>query len=92
MHAGGDPTELEGYLTRLRELRGEYGRQNEPFEVHVISRDAYSLDGLRRLEDMGVTDVIVGFRDVYTQELDSQTLDEKRDALRRFADGIIARV
>jgi len=26
----------------------------EPFEVHVISFDAYSIDGIRRLEDKGV--------------------------------------
>lgn len=91
MHAGGDAAELEGYIKRLGELRREYGRENEPFEVHVISRDAYSLDGLRRLEDKGVTDVIVGFRDVYTQGPDTQPLDEKRDALRRYADGVISK-
>ncbi len=92
MHAGGAEDELAGYLKRLAELRREYGRQNEPFEIHVISRDAYDLDGLRRLEDKGVTDVIVGFRDVYAPGTDTQTLDEKRDALRSFADGVISRV
>jgi len=92
MHAGGDADELDGYLNRLGELRREYGRGNEPFEVHVISRDAYSLDGLRRLEDKGVTDVIVGFRDVYSQGPDRETLDEKRDALRRYADGVMAQI
>ena len=34
----------------------------DPFEVHVISVDAYTVDGLKRLEDPGVTDVMVGFR------------------------------
>ena len=33
-----------------------------PFEVHVISTDAYSPEGVRRLEEQGVTDAIVGFR------------------------------
>ena len=28
--------------------------EGEPFEVHVISFDAYSIDGIRRLEDKGV--------------------------------------
>jgi probable F420-dependent oxidoreductase len=92
MHAGGDPAELDGYLKRLRELRREYGRDAEPFEVHVISLDAYTVDGLRRLEDKGVTDVIVGFRDVYAMEPDTQSLEEKRDALRRYADEVIAKV
>jgi hypothetical protein len=40
-----------GSLKRLRELRREYGREAEPFEVHVISLDAYSVDGLRH-EDL----------------------------------------
>ena len=40
----------------------EHGTENKPFEVHVISLDAYTIDGVRRLEELGVTDVIVGFR------------------------------
>jgi probable F420-dependent oxidoreductase len=91
MHAGGDPKELDGLLARLRALRAEYGREHEPFEIHVISMDAFTLDGIRRLEDKGVTDVIVGFRNVYAPGPDRQTLDEKRDALRRFADHVIAK-
>jgi probable F420-dependent oxidoreductase len=92
LHAGGDPDDLDGYLKRLSELRSEYGRQSQPFEQHVISSEAFHLDGVRRLEDKGVTDVIVGFRNVYTMEADSQTLDEKRDALRRYADRVIAKL
>lgn len=89
MHAGGDPSELAGYLKRLNELRREYGRENTPFEVHVISLEAYSLDGIKRLEDEGVTDVIVGFRDVYTAA--DIPLQEKLDALRGYADSVIAK-
>jgi hypothetical protein len=43
MHAGGDPEALDQMLHRLHALRREYGREREPFEVHVISLDAYSL-------------------------------------------------
>lgn len=89
MHAGGDPTELRGYLSRLADLRREYGREKEPFEVHVISLDAYTLDGIKRLEDEGITDVIVGFRDVYTGP--DIPLQEKLDALRGYADAVIAK-
>ncbi|HEY8493053.1 MAG TPA: TIGR03619 family F420-dependent LLM class oxidoreductase [Myxococcota bacterium] len=91
MHAGGDPEELRRCLTRLAELRAEYGRAGEPFEVHVVSLDGFTLDGVRRLEDLGVTDVIVGFRNAYTTEPDTQSLDEKIALLRRFADQVIAR-
>jgi hypothetical protein len=88
MHAGGDGEQLQTLLSRLKELRTEYGRERDAFEVHVISLDAYSLDGIKRLEDLGVTDAIVGFRNAY--QADTQTIDHKIDALRRYADEIIA--
>ena len=92
MHAGGDPGELSGYLTRLAELRAEYGRTGEPFEIHVISMDGFTPDGVRRLEDMGVTDVIVGFRNSYAPEPDTQTLEQKLAALRGFAESVVQKV
>jgi hypothetical protein len=91
MHAGGgEAADLDGALRRLTELRKEYGRENLPFEIHVISLDAYTVDGVKHLEDRGITDVIVGFRNAY--EADTQTLEQKIDALERFADAVIAKV
>jgi probable F420-dependent oxidoreductase len=90
MHAGGERGELARLLARLDALRREAGREREPFEVHVISLDGYTPDGVRRLEDLGVSDVIVGFRNSYAP--DTQTLEQKLDALRRFAEQVIARV
>jgi hypothetical protein len=90
MHAGGDQGTLARLISRLRELRAEYGREREPFEIHVISMDAYSIDGVRKLEDLGVTDVIVGFRNAY--EPDTQTLEQKTTALRQFAENVIAKL
>ena len=88
MHAGGDAETLKRLLARLHALRREYGRERQPFEIHAIAMDAYTVDGIRRLEDLGVTDVIVGFRNVY--EKDTQTLQEKLDALRGYAERVIA--
>ncbi|HXJ37106.1 MAG TPA: TIGR03619 family F420-dependent LLM class oxidoreductase [Candidatus Eisenbacteria bacterium] len=88
MHAGGDHDALVGYLKRLADLRREYGREREKFEVHAISLYAYGADGVRMLEDLGVTDVIVGFRDPYNQP--DTPLQEKIDYLRRYADDVIA--
>jgi len=48
IHAGGDGDELHSLLARIGELRREYGRENDPFELHVISMDAYTHDGVRR--------------------------------------------
>ena len=51
--------------------------------------DAFTTDGVKRLEDMGVTDVIVGFRWPYTTEPDTQPLREKIDLLTKFATRVI---
>jgi probable F420-dependent oxidoreductase len=92
MHAGGDPEALAGHIATLNTLRAEAGRSNEPFKLYVISMDAYSTDGIKRLENLGVTDVIVGFRDSYAPGPDTQPLNEKVDALRWYSDEIIAKL
>jgi probable F420-dependent oxidoreductase len=90
MHAGGDPAELDRLLDRLNVLRAEHGTR-EDFEVHVISLDGFTVDGVKRLEDKGVTDVIVGFRYPYTTDVDTEPLANKIANLSRFAEKIIAR-
>ncbi|MFI6045039.1 TIGR03619 family F420-dependent LLM class oxidoreductase [Nocardia sp. NPDC051321] len=90
MHAGGDGAELDRLLVELAALRTEYGTRKD-FEVHVISLDGFTVDGIKRLEDKGVTDVIVGFRLPYTLEQDTEPLDTKITNLSRFAEKVIAR-
>jgi len=92
LHGGGDPADLPGLLARLAALRREAGTEGRPFEVHVISMDAYSVDGIRRLEEQGVTDVIVGFRWPYQAGPDTEPLADKLGNLRRYADDVIAAV
>ncbi len=90
MHGGGTAEELARMLGVIQEKRAENGRADEPFEVHAISIDAFSLEGLERLEAAGVTDVIVGFRDAYQPGPDTQSIDEKLGALNWYAEEIIA--
>ncbi len=47
MHGGGDPKELDRLLLRLNQLREEEGHTG-PFEIHVISADGFTLDGVKR--------------------------------------------
>jgi probable F420-dependent oxidoreductase len=91
LHGGGDPARLPGLLARLRELRAAEGTSDRPFEVHVISMDAYSADGIARLAEQGVTDVIVGFRWPYHTGPDTEPLQPKLDKLRAYADTVIAK-
>jgi len=92
MSAGTTDEELDRNLARLAELRREAGREDAAFEVHAPSIDGFSPDGVRRLEARGVTDVIAGFRDPYTNDADTQSLQEKIDALRWYADEVIDKV
>ena len=92
LHGGGDPADLPGLLEQLARLRDEEGTADRPFEVHVISLDAYSVDGVHRLEEQGVTDVIVGFRWPYAEGPDTEHLQAKVDNLRRYADDVMAKV
>src|SRR5579859_1922815 len=68
MHGGGDPADLPRLLGRLADFRRQAAEEPGPedlggsrgvhspgaFEVHVISMDAYTVDGVRRLEEQGV--------------------------------------
>ena len=90
MHGGGIKENLGDLLAKLARYRREAGTEKKPFEIHVISMDAFTLDGVKKLEDQGVTDVIVGFRNAY--EKDEQTLQHKLDAMRGYADRVISKM
>jgi probable F420-dependent oxidoreductase len=90
IHGGGEHDDLSAMIARLHELRAGTDRAAEPFEIQVISGDAYSVDGLRRLEEQGVTEVIVGFRWPYEVGPDREPLQTKLDHLRRYSDRTIA--
>jgi len=92
LHGGGDPAELPGLLARLDEHRRRAGTAGRPFEVHVISADAYTAGGVRRLAEQGVTGVIVGFRWPYQAGPDPEPLEHKITQLHRFADSVIAKM
>lgn len=92
MHAGGDGDELDALLDKIAKLRAAEGVSDKPFEIHVISMDAYSPDGIKRLQDKGVTDVIVGFRVPYVMGPDTEPLAKKVEHLERFAESVIGTV
>ena len=78
-------------LAQYRESEERIGLCDE-FQIHVISIDGFTVDGVKRLEDKGVTDVIVGFRVPYIMGEDTQPLDEKIKHLEMFAENVIAKV
>ncbi|BBY57651.1 TIGR03619 family F420-dependent LLM class oxidoreductase [Mycolicibacterium sarraceniae] len=91
MHGGGTE-DLDELLVKLNRYREEEGTTDQPFQIHVISLDAFTVDGVKRLEDKGVTDVIVGFRVPYIKGPDTEPLDAKIRSLEWFAENVIAKI
>lgn len=84
MCAGADMEQLGAYIARINELRCEYGTADQPFMIYTTGANAFTRDGISELEDLGVTDVVIGFRNVYEMEPD-QPLEKKIDALNWYA-------
>ena len=84
--------ELDALLDKLAAIRKAEGKENDTFEIHVISMDAYTVDGCKRLEDKGITDVIVGFRMPYIMGPDTEPLQKKIDHLNWYGENLIAQV
>jgi probable F420-dependent oxidoreductase len=88
MCAGLDIDQLAVHITRINELRDEYGNAGRPYSVFTTGADAFSKEGIEKLEGIGVTDVVIGFRNVYEMEAD-KPLDEKIGMLNWYANEFI---
>ena len=92
--------EIEGVLDELNSFRREYGRDSEPFDIMLHCPNAQDIDDIRRLEELGVTDLQItpwtmpntpaeeGVRAFMKQQ---PPLTEKKDAIRRYADDVISK-
>jgi len=74
-------------LPRLQAHRVEAGRADQPFEVKVTPLVLPEVDAMRRLRDLGATDII--YVPWYLYPGDHRQLSVKLDAVRRFADEVI---
>lgn len=80
--------DLVSVIARLKELRTEYGKAEEPYEIQTVCIDRFGKDGYAELEEAGVTDIItvpwifdgIGF---------DGPLEAKKDSMRKFADTYI---
>jgi hypothetical protein len=84
MCAGANIEELEAYIGRINQLRQEYGTAGKPFRVYTTGQNAFTPEGIEKLESIGVSDVIIGFRNVYAMEAD-KPLEEKIGMLNWYA-------
>lgn len=84
MCAGADMAELESFIKRINTLRDEYGTADRPFKIFTTGQNAFTKEGIEQLESIGVTDVVIGFRNVYEMEPD-KPLEEKIAMLKWYA-------
>jgi probable F420-dependent oxidoreductase len=78
-------------VAKLRALRAEAGRGHEPLAVVGSAVDAFDPGAIRRLEEVGVTHYMTMPWVLAGHGMEA-TAQQKSDALRRFADEIIAKV
>ncbi len=82
--------ELRELIQKVRRHRADAGRGDEPLPVVAACTDAFGVDGVRRLEEIGVTHLLTMPWVFY--ERDGSTLEGKREGLQRFAEDVIARL
>ena len=81
--------ELAAIRARIERYREEYGRTDVPFSVFGSARDAWDLDGYRRVHEAGVTHLIT--MPWYFYAGAEADLAGKVDGIKRFADDVIAK-
>ena len=89
IHVGGTHEEVAGVIEQIDGFRKEYGREHLPFEYQATVLSGLTLDGVRKFEELGVQEILVGFRTLHDTQPDTTTLQDKIDQLQRFADSVI---
>ncbi len=92
--------EIKGTIAELNALRREFGREKEPFDIMLHCPDAETVDDMRRLEELGVTDLQVAPWNLPAMQAElgvsamrvQPPLAVKQEALKRYAGEIIAKL
>lgn len=82
--AGADTKEVEAHIKRINQFRDQYGTADSLFSFWTTGQDAFTREGIARLENIGVTDVVIGFRDPFAGQPDS-SLEDKINLLEWYA-------
>jgi probable F420-dependent oxidoreductase len=78
------------FAERLQQLRREYGRESEPFDIMLALLEPPSPDLYKRAEDVGITQVMCS--PWAFGEMGSGDVERLREPIERFAENIIEKV
>ena len=71
-------------------FRNEYGTLEHPnYQFQVMGEAAYSPEGIKKLEELGATEVIVAFRKTYEGGPDERTLEGMIAEINWYAEEVI---
>lgn len=87
--AGASIEELEEMIQTMHKIRAENDLENTAFEIHSTGADAFTVDGVKRMRDVGVNLAYIGFHNIYEGKPDTRTLQQKIDAINGYANTII---
>ena len=77
--------ETKDVINQINSYREEFGTLDHPnYQFQVMGEAAYSPDGVKALEDLGATEVIVAFRNAYEGGPDERTLDSMKAEISWF--------
>ncbi|MGE2730525.1 TIGR03619 family F420-dependent LLM class oxidoreductase [Mycolicibacterium vaccae] len=84
--------EAVGYARRLTQLRREYGRENEPFDILLALLEPPTVELYQRAREEGITAVMCAPWMGAASAGDPDDVERFRGPIERFAETIIARV
>ena len=88
--AGLSIEETKTLINKINDYRNEFGTLNHPnYQFQVMGEAAYSPDGIKHLEDLGATEVIVAFRNAYEGGPDERTLESMIAEINWYAEEVI---
>jgi alkanesulfonate monooxygenase SsuD/methylene tetrahydromethanopterin reductase-like flavin-dependent oxidoreductase (luciferase family) len=79
-----------GYVEKLKQLRREYGREDEPFDILLALLEPPTPDLYKRAEDVGITQVMSAAW--MGMDLPPGGAERYREPIERFAETVIAKV
>lgn len=91
--------EIKGMVAELGAMRREFGREREPFDIMLHCPDAESVDDIRRIEELGVTDLQIApwnlpsmLAELGVSSMRMQRpLAVKQEAIKRYAGDVISK-